>query len=156
MTSTMDCIFCQIGSKESPCYKIWEDENYIAFLGIFPNTKGMSIVIPKEHYGSYVFEQDQEVVDGLMRAARKVAQAIDATFEDVGRTGLVFEGFGVNHLHAKLFPLHGTQSDEWKQHASKINTYFEQYQGYISSNDSERADDAHLAQLAQQIAQNIE
>ncbi len=35
--------------------------------------------------------------------------------EDVGRTALVFEGFKVAHVHAKLFPLHGTKMKKWKR-----------------------------------------
>jgi len=69
----------------------------------------------------------------------------------VGRTGMVFEGFGVNHIHAKLFPLHGTNDQEWKQHASPIDSFFEQYPGYICSNDSKRADDDQLAEIAKRL-----
>jgi len=76
---------------------------------------------------------------------------LDSAFDDVGRTGVMFEGFGVNHIHAKLFPMHGTKSDEWKKHVSHVSKYFERYEGYISSHDCERADDAKLAELAHRI-----
>lgn len=109
------------------------------------------MVIPKEHYSSYVFELPEEVMTELVKAAKQVALRLDATFEDVGRTGLLFEGFGVNHVHAKLFPMHGTKNDEWKQHVSKVDVYFERYQGYISSHDYKRGDDEALAALAKRI-----
>ena len=89
----------------------------------------------------------------LIKAAKTVAQKIDKAYPDVGRTGLMFEGFGVNHLHAKLFPMHGTARDKWKEWPSKINTYFETYPGYISSHDGKKADDEWLKKVAKKIRQ---
>ena len=48
MDTTM-CIFCQIVRGEAPAHRIWEDDQYLAFLSIFPNTEGFSVVIPM-HY----------------------------------------------------------------------------------------------------------
>ncbi len=146
-----DCIFCKIARGEAPCHKVWEDEKHLAFLSIFPNTEGFSVVITKDHHDSYAFDLPEDVLTGIVLAAKQVGKKIDAAFPDVGRTGLMFEGFGVNHIHAKLFPMHGTKGDTWKQHSSKVSTYFEQYQGYMSSHDSERADDVKLAALAKRI-----
>jgi len=147
-----ECIFCKIVKGEAPCHKIWEDEKHLAFLSIFPNTEGFSVVIPKEHYPSYAFEVPEEVLIDLVLATKKVAKILDLKFEDVGRTGLMFEGFGVDHLHAKLFPMHGTGDiKEWKPVKSDINKYFEKYQGYISSHDSDRADDEELKKLSEKL-----
>ena len=126
----------------------------MAFLSIFPNTEGFSVVITKEHYPSYVADVPDEVSNGLLNASKKVAKLLDKTLPDVGRTGFVFEGFGVDHLHAKLFPMHGTKSDTWKQQVSRLKKYFETYEGYISSHDYERADDVTLAELAEKIKGN--
>jgi histidine triad (HIT) family protein len=145
------CIFCQIVAGEMPSHRIWEDGQHLAFLSIFPNTEGFSVVIPKEHHASYFAEVPEEVALGLVVAARAVAKKIDAALPDVGRTGLVFEGFGVDHLHAKLVPLHGTKDDSWKKRSSKVDKYFDTYEGYISSHDFMRADDASLAALAARI-----
>lgn len=109
------------------------------------------MVIPKDHYSSYLFDLPEEVVADLVLAAGKVAKLLDTAFEDVGRTGMIFEGFGVDHIHAKLFPMHGTKSDEWVQRKSNVDKYFETYEGYISSHDHARADDAELAALAERI-----
>lgn len=146
-----DCIFCKIVSGESPSHKIWEDENHVAFLSIFPNTLGFSVVIPKAHHGSYVFEQSDPVMTDLVLAAGNVARLIDAKLPDVGRTAMIFEGFGVDHLHAKLFPMHGTKGESWKQHKSNVDKYFDSYEGYVSSHDYQRADDAELEALAKRI-----
>lgn len=151
MTKKDDCIFCQIAEGSAPSHKIWEDDKHVAFLSIFPNTEGFSVVIPKDHYSSYLFDLPEEVVADLVLAAGKVAKLLDTAFEDVGRTGMIFEGFGVDHIHAKLFPMHGTKSDEWVQRKSNVDKYFETYEGYISSHDHARADDAELAALAERI-----
>ena len=64
---------------------------------------------------------------------------------------MIFEGFGVDHMHAKLFPMHGTKSEEWKKRKSNVDKFFENYEGYISSHDHKRADDTALAELAKKI-----
>jgi len=147
-----NCIFCKIVAGLSPCHKIWEDKKHIAFLSIFPNTEGFSVVIPKAHYSSYAFHLPDTVLTDLIIATKKVAHLLDKKLKDVGRTGMIFEGFGVDHVHAKLFPMHGTQQKgDWMRHASSVNKYFKIYEGYISSHDFTRADDAELALLAKKI-----
>ncbi|MFA5828835.1 MAG: HIT family protein [Candidatus Shapirobacteria bacterium] len=147
-----DCIFCKIVKGESPCHKIWEDDKHLAFLSIFPNTPGFSVVITKEHYSSYAFDLPDQVLTELMLSVKKVAKLIDSKLADVGRTGMIFEGFGVDHIHAKLFPMHGTAShSEWKKYESHVDKYFDHYEGYISSHNSKRAPDSDLAKLAEII-----
>ena len=51
----MNCVFCDIVKGRVPCHKIWENDEHLAFLSIFPNTKGFSVVITKEHFSSYAF-----------------------------------------------------------------------------------------------------
>lgn len=145
------CIFCKIVRGEAPCHKIWEDKKHLAFLSIFPNTEGFSVVITKKHYPSYAFDLPESVLKELVIASKKVAKLIDSKLEDVERTGMIFEGFGVDHIHAKLFPMHNTKLKEWKPLRSNINKYFERYEGYISSHDYKRADDQKLSELAKKI-----
>ncbi|TSJ80649.1 MAG: HIT family protein [Candidatus Cardinium sp.] len=146
--STHSCIFCQIAAGQAPCHTIWEDVHYMAFLSIFPNTEGFTVVIPKHHLSSYIFDHASEEINGLMAAAKQVADLLVDKFPTVERTALVFEGYGVNHLHAKLIPLHGTKGDNWKRIASTIKTKFDRYPGYISSHDAERESDEKLAAIA--------
>ncbi len=150
-----DCIFCKIVKGELPSHKIWEDDKHLAFLSIFPNTQGFSVVITKEHYSSYVFDLPQDVRAHLIEAVSTVAKLLDAKLDDVGRTAMMFEGFGVDHIHAKLFPMHGTKMPEWQPLKSNVDTYFETYQGYISSHDYKRADDVELAELAKKIRGDV-
>lgn len=146
-----ECIFCKIVKGEMPCHKIWEDDKHLAFLSIFPNTEGFTVVIPKTHYPSYAFNVADDVLCDLVLASKKVGKLLDAKLDDVGRCGFIFEGFGVDHLHAKLFPMHGTNIPEWKPIKSNHRVYFEKYDGYISSHDFERADDEKLSALAKKI-----
>lgn len=145
------CIFCKIVKKEIPCHKIWEDKNHLAFLSIFPNTEGFSVVITKKHYPSYAFNLPDNVLKKLIIASKKVAKLLDTKLKDVGRTGMIFEGFGVNHVHSKLFPMHGTKNKKWKPSSSNIKKYFKKYEGYISSHDYKREDDNKLNKTAKKI-----
>lgn len=147
-----ECIFCKIVNGEAHCHKIWEDKKHLAFLSIFPNTEGFSVVITKKHYSSYVFDLPDKVLTDLVIASKKVAKLLDEKLEDVGRTGMIFEGFGIDHAHTKLFPMHGTENvKEWKPIKSNVDKYFEKYEGYISSHDYKRADDTKLKELAEKI-----
>ena len=146
-----DCIFCKIVKGEAPSHKIWEDDKHLAFLSIFPNTPGFTVLVTKEHLPSYFADNDDQTLSDFVCAAKKVAKLIDASFEDVGRTGLIAEGFGVNHLHFKLFPMHGTKTSEWQQHNSHVEKIFDNYEGYISSHNGPRASDEDLEIIATKI-----
>lgn len=146
-----NCIFCKIVKGELPCHQIWEDDRHLAFLSSHPNTKGFSVLITKQHYPSNMFALPDNILKDFVIACKKVGNLLTSKLDGVGRTGLIFEGFGINHAHAKLFPMHGTEMKEWKPIRSTINTYFTQYQGYISSHNSDEADDEELAELAEQI-----
>lgn len=149
---TEETIFHKIVAGDVPCHKVYEDEAHLAFLSIFPNTDGTTVVIPKTWQPSNFAEVDPQALADLMRAAQKVAQQIEGALPDVGRVGLVFEGFGVDYLHAKLFPMHSTaEMESWHPIESKRTDFYTVYPGYISSHDAARADDARLAEIAAQI-----
>ncbi|MEM7173933.1 MAG: HIT family protein [Bacteroidota bacterium] len=150
MNKTIDCIFCKISQGTSPCHKVWENDHYLAFLSIYPNTPGITVVIPKTHQSSYLFDQSDEDMLQLMQATKAVANILVKKLDTVGRVAVVFEGYGVNHLHAKLYPLHGTKGP-WREIKSTIHTRYERYPGYISSHDSFRESEEKLAALAKQL-----
>ncbi|MDA8483678.1 HIT family protein [Pseudomonas resinovorans] len=148
----MKCIFCEISKGTAPAHIIWEDGTHMAFLSIFPNTPGVSVVIPKQHHASYAFDQSEEALSSLVIAAKKVSKLLDRALPDVARTGMILEGYGVDHLHAKLFPMHGTgKSSTFRKISSQVDKYFEKYEGYISSHDHTRADEHELMELANHI-----
>jgi len=146
------CVFCEIAHGTAPAHRIWEDKNHLAFLSTYPNTPGFAVVITKAHIPSDAFAADDTTLTGLVLAAKTVGRKITTAFEDVGRTGLIFEGFGVDHLHAKLFPMHGTGDlTEWEPFNSNVDKFFDRYEGYISSHNYRRADDAELQVIAEKI-----
>ena len=143
-------IFHKIVTGEIPCHKVWEDDNHLAFLSIFPNTEGVTVVIPKKYAPSYFAEASDEVLSNLILAAKKVAKLLSDKLPDLGRVALVFEGFGVNYLHVKLFPMHGTADSNWRpiETQDKKNLVFDKYPGYISSHDARQEDNNFLSSLA--------
>lgn len=152
----VNCIFCKIVRGESPFHKIWEDDKHLAFLSIFPNTLGASVVIPKVHWPSNAFHLPDQVLSELTIAASKVGRLLETAFDDVGRTALIYEGFGINHVHGKLFPLHGT-AGEWKPIHTEFNRYFDKYDGFVASNEyhGEIPDLAETAERIRQAAKKI-
>ena len=104
-----NCIFCKIIKGDIPCMKIWEDDNFLAFLDINPVTEGMTLVIPKEHKDSNVFNNQNKDICDLTSAAKKVVNILENKLP-IERVGLVFEGIEVEHLHAKLIPIKGGEN----------------------------------------------
>ena len=154
-TDEGDCIFCKIISGDIKTPGIfWENDNFMAFLSTWPNTEGFTVVVPKEHFGSDVLGMPDEKLTEFILAAKTVTKILIKHFEDIGRVGLIMEGTGVDHAHIKLFPMHGTghmKKGEWKQYHSKNDTFFETYEGYISSNDGPKADEEKLKELAKKL-----
>jgi len=99
-----DCIFCKIAKGEIPCYKIYEDDKFLVFLDAFPALKGQTLVLPKDHSNSYLFNMEDSSYNELLLIAKKIAKAIDKSLKPV-KTGLLVEGLELNHVHVKLFPL---------------------------------------------------
>jgi len=152
------CPFCEIaaGRLETPGV-FWEDEEFMAFLSIDPNTKGFSCVIPKQHYTSDVMKMDDVMLQKFILAAKKCTQFLENTFADVGRVGILMEGTGIDHAHIKLFPMHGTghmKKGEWRQYLSDKQFWFDSYEGWISSGAGVMADPGELKELARKIKES--
>lgn len=146
-----DCVFCRIAAGKAPSHKVWESETVMAFLSLHPNTEGFTVVATKAHHPSYLFDMEENAFLDLVTSAKKVGKLLDLAFDDVGRTGCIMEGFGIDHAHIKLFPMHGTRG-AWRPIKSNVDKYFSQYEGYISSHDHLRADDEKLRALAERIS----
>jgi len=144
-----DCIFCKIIEGKIPSFKFWEDEKHIAILDIFPNTKGMSLVLTKKHYDSYAFDMPAGEMAEFFKAAQKVAKMLDEKLK-VQRTALVMEGLGINHAHLKLYPIHGLD-EKFRETWASEKKYFEHYEGYISTQLGPKADEKDLKELAESL-----
>jgi histidine triad (HIT) family protein len=95
-----DCIFCKIIKREIPCYKVYEDENFLAFLDIKPLNPGHTLVIPKNHY-RWVWDVDN--IGAYYEVVKKVASAIKKAYKIETVISLVI-GEEVPHAHVWLVP----------------------------------------------------
>ena len=148
-----DCIFCKIVRGEVPAVKIWEDKEFFAFLDINPNIEGMTLVIPKKHFDSDVFDMLEEDYKKLMIASRKVAKLLIKGLK-VKRVSFVMEGMGVNHIHVKLYPLHGLK-EKFTEMWAKEKVYFDSYPGYLTTQLGPQKPIDDLNKVAEKIRKAI-
>ena len=99
----MSSIFTKIVNGEIPCYKITEDDNFLAFLDVNPNAIGHTLCIPKQEIDK-LFDLDDELYMGLMQFSKKVAIALEKTVP-CKRIGMSVIGLEVPHAHVHLIPL---------------------------------------------------
>lgn len=99
----MTSIFTKIINSEIPCYKIAEDDDFIAFLDINPLKKGHALVVPKQEV-DYIFDNSDEVLSKILIFSKKIAKGIEANV-DCKRIGLVVVGLEVPHTHIHLVPM---------------------------------------------------
>ena len=99
----MASIFSKIISDEIPAYKVAENENFLAFLDIFPLAKGHVLVIPKKET-DYLFDITSDEYLELWKFAQQVAKAMDKVI-DCKRIGVAVIGLEVPHAHIHLVPL---------------------------------------------------
>ena len=99
----MPSIFTKIIKGEIPCYKIYEDDKTLAFLDINPETKGHTLVVPKNEV-DYLFDLDDEELSAMSVFAKRVAAAVKEVFP-CRKVGMAVLGLEVNHAHIHLIPL---------------------------------------------------
>jgi histidine triad (HIT) family protein len=99
----MPSIFTRIVNGEIPCYKVAEDDRFLAFLDIQPLTEGHTLVIPKQEV-DYLFDLSEELYLGLMAFARKIVPALEKSCPCV-RIGVAVIGLEVPHAHLHLIPI---------------------------------------------------
>lgn len=104
----MASIFSKIVNGEIPAYKVAENEQYFAFLDIFPVAKGHTLVIPKKEV-DYLFDLDDELYTGLQLFAKKVAKGIQKAIP-CQKVGVMVLGLEVPHAHIHLVPMQ-TEAD---------------------------------------------
>lgn len=103
----MNCIFCKIIAGELPCYKIYEDEDIIAFLDIGPVSEGHTLIVPKTHaenLGAGSSEDAARCIEVIHAIAPKILLAIGATGYNLGMNHGVIAGQDVMHTHFHLMP----------------------------------------------------
>ena len=110
-------IFSKIISGEIPSYKIKEDENFIAFLDVFPLARGHVLVVPKMEVDK-IFDLDDALLASMLVFAKPIAKAIEKTF-NCKRCGISVIGLEVPHAHLHLVPINS--ADDLNFTRSKIS-----------------------------------
>lgn len=96
-------VFTKIINGEIPCYKVAEDDEFIAFFDINPNAKGHTLCVPKQEI-SYIFDMDDDHYLRLMTFSKRVAKALEKVVP-CERIGVAVVGLEVPHVHVHLIPI---------------------------------------------------
>lgn len=120
----MSSIFTKIVNGEIPCYKIAEDENYLAFLDVMPLVKGHTLVIPKKEV-DLIFDLESEDFKNLWGFAQQVAKKVGTAMPCV-RVGVAVIGLEVPHAHIHLVPMNTMQDLNFGNERLKLSP--EEYQ----------------------------
>jgi histidine triad (HIT) family protein len=128
-----DCIFCKIVAGVEPAHKIWESDEFLAFLSIHPINPGHTCLIPKSHV-DYLFDLEEPLYSKIFQAARQLSGPIKAA-TNAKRIGVAIEGFSVPHVHVHLVPLYHLAELDPHRHIKQ--------------------DQAELAEMAEQIVRQM-
>ena len=128
----MSTIFTKIINGEIPCYKIAEDENFLAFLDVNPNAKGHTLCIPKQEINK-IFDIEDDLYLGLMAFSKKIAIALEKTVA-CKRIGMAVIGLEVPHAHVHLIPLNEMDEMRFQNKVSLTKEEFEDLAKAIQQN----------------------
>ncbi len=120
-------IFCRIVDGEIPCYKLYEDDDVLAFLDISQVTKGHTLVIPKKHYDNFL-TCPKNIMNKVMAVAQRIGQVSIKIFGARGVNILTncYEAAGqtVKHFHVHVIPRYKEEDGfmvEMKDNSSGLN-----------------------------------
>ncbi len=119
----MSSIFTKIIKEEIPCYKIAEDDNFLAFLDVNPNAKGHTLCIPKQEINK-IFDIEEDLYLGLMQFSKKIAIALEKTVS-CKRIGMAVVGLEVPHAHVHLIPLNEMDEMRFQNKVTMTKEEFE-------------------------------
>lgn len=109
----MATLFSRIVAGEIPCYKVAEDDNFLAFLDIMPLRRGHVLIVPKMEV-DYIFDLGDELLGEMMVFAKKVAGSIKREFP-CKKVGLTVIGLEVPHAHIHLIPINSLSDMDFSQ-----------------------------------------
>jgi histidine triad (HIT) family protein len=119
----MASIFTKIINNQIPCYKVAENDDFIAFLDINPNVRGHTLCIPKKEIDDYL-DLDDETFKDLMYFSKKVAIAIKNVIK-CKKVGLTLIGIEVPHVHVHLIPINDISAMQFINKVRLDKTEFE-------------------------------
>ncbi|XP_076027876.1 uncharacterized protein LOC143017120 isoform X2 [Genypterus blacodes] len=146
-------LFSRIVRGEEKQWRIWEDEGHVAFLTPFPNSPGLTVVVPRRPLTSDIFRLEQADYEQLVLATRKVSELLKVALGAWG-VGLIFEGFEIDYAHAKLIPLlsrPASSAEGGDVDAKTSPPFYPTYPGYVSSEDGPEAGPESLQDLQDSI-----
>jgi histidine triad (HIT) family protein len=111
-------IFTKIISGEIPSYKIAENDQFFAFLDIFPLREGHTLVIPKLEVDN-LFDLPAEYLSQMLVFAQPIAKAIEKSFR-CNRCGISVIGLEVPHAHMHLIPISSSNDLNFMQSKLKL------------------------------------
>ena len=119
----MDCIFCKIINGEIPAYKIYEDEDVLAFLDINPVSVGHTLIIPKKHVLDVMDIEDKLLVK-IISKAKDIANLINVKLDSSGFTLVQNNGSvqEVKHFHLHVIPRYNKKIELEPKDAFEILT----------------------------------
>lgn len=101
------CLFCKIINGEIPAYKVYEDNDFLAFLDISQATPGHTLVVPKKHFDS-IFSIDEETASKMLIVVSKVANLLKdklgVSAVNILNNSGALAGQTVNHIHIHIIP----------------------------------------------------
>jgi histidine triad (HIT) family protein len=101
-------IFARILRGEMPSARVFEDEHVYAFMDVFPQSRGHTLVIPKHSSARNLLEEDPEVLRELILGVQRVARAVRAALNPDGVVVTQFNGQTagqtIYHLHFHIIP----------------------------------------------------
>lgn len=115
----MPSLFSKIVNGEIPAYKVAENDEFLAFLDIFPLAKGHVLCIPKIET-DYLFDLDDDVLSRLMIFSKSVAKKMDKVL-DCKRIGVAVIGLEVPHAHVHLVPLQTVEDINFSREKLKFS-----------------------------------
>ena len=103
----MACVFCDIVSKTTPAYIIYEDQGYVAFLDKYPISIGHTLVLPKAHF-ERVNNMSQREFCALYSRVHALNQLITSTMGAAASHISINDGAAANqlipHVHVHIIP----------------------------------------------------
>ncbi|XP_069557559.1 uncharacterized protein [Brachyistius frenatus] len=145
-----DNLFSRIVRGEQQQWRVWEDNEHVAFLTPYPNSPGLTVLVPRKPLSSDIFKLDELDYQALILATYKVARLLEEGM-NAPSVSLIFEGFEIDYAHVKLIPQvpspDGTKPTEVQPEC------FQSYPGYVSSLNGPAADSGALRNVHLQITQ---
>lgn len=128
-----DCVFCKIVAGDIPCYKVFEDNDFLAFLDIEPLNPGHVLVVPKKHYR---WTWDVPNFGEYWEAARNIAKSVIKSM-DAPMVEFLTHGADVEHAHIWIVPV------------------FEGEEGFINVSKRKKLEGGEMKEISKKISDNI-